>query len=155
MTGRPLLSWLFMLATAGCASSHAALHTLYAASVRTGIASDAPIAGNLYTINLASGTATLVGAIRLPPSKPIGVTGLAVHPASGVIYGITSEQSPNHSRSLVTIDPITANAVLVGQLGMAGSDIAFDSHGNPYLRLPQTGPLGTGDITRAAAIPNR
>src|SRR5258706_1504077 len=153
MTGRPLLSWLFMLATAGCASSHAALHTLYAASVRTGIASDAPIAGNLYTINLASGTATLVGAIRLPPSKPIGVTGMPVHPVSGVIYGITSEQSPNHSRSLFTIDPVRANAALVGQWGMAGSNIAFDSHGTLYMWLPQTGQLGTVDISSAAVTP--
>jgi hypothetical protein len=156
MTGRALLSLLsllFMLITAGCASSQAALHTLYAASVRTGIASDAPIAGNLYTINLASGTATLVGAIRLPPAKPIGVTGMAVHPATGVIYGITSEQSPNHSRSLVTIDPATANATLVGQLGMAGSDIAFDSQGTLYMWLPQTGQLGTVDISSAAVTP--
>src|SRR5258708_34591612 len=153
MAGRTFSSLLFMLITAGCASSQAALHTLYAASVRSGIAADAPIAGNLYTITLASGTATLVGAIRLPPSKPIGVTGMAVHPVTGVIYGITSEQSPNHSRSLVTIDPATATATLIGQLGMAGSDIAFDSNGALYMWLPQSGQLGTVDISSAAVMP--
>jgi hypothetical protein len=153
MTGRALFTLLFAAITAGCASSQAALHTLYAASVRTGIAADAPIAGNLYTVNLASGTATLVGAIRLPNAKPIGVTGMAVHPGSGAIYGITSEQSPNHSRSLITIDPATANASLVGELGVGGSDIAFDSHGTLYMWLPQTSQLGTVDVSNAGVAP--
>src|SRR5512141_2825081 len=93
----------------------AAVHTLYAASVRSGgLDADVPIAGNLYTVNLANGTATLVGAIRLPDAQPIGVTGMAVHPVTGVFYGITSEQSPNQPRSLVTIDPATGNAMVVG-----------------------------------------
>ena len=35
------------------------------------IPGDVAIAGNLYTINLANGTATLVGAIRLPGGKPL------------------------------------------------------------------------------------
>src|SRR3954471_17237780 len=109
--------------------ANAALHTLYAASVRSGAVArnDVPIAGNLYTINLANGTATLVGSIRLAGGKPIGVTGMAVHPSDGTIFGITSEQSPNSARSLVTIDPATGAATLVGELGVAGSYIAFDS----------------------------
>ena len=130
-----------------------AIHQLFAASVRSGIALDAPIAGNLYAVNLANGTATLVGAIRLPGSKPIGVTGMAVHPATGVLYGITSEQSPNHPRSLVTIDPTSGAATLVGDLGSIGSDIAFDAKGTLYVWLPGTSQLGTVNLSNASVAP--
>src|SRR5262245_27642449 len=105
MKGRAFLALLFLAFAAASWTARAAVHTLYAASVRSGLGAEGPIAGNLYTVNLANGTATLVGAIRLGGSKPIGVTGMAVHPKSGVIYGITSEQSPNAPRALVTIDP--------------------------------------------------
>ncbi|MBC8023762.1 MAG: hypothetical protein H7Y14_11615 [Burkholderiales bacterium] len=141
-----VLSW--------AASAQSALHTLYAASVRSGgVATDSRIAGNLYTINLANGTATLVGAIRLSGSKPIGVTGLAVHPTNGTLFGITSEQSPNIPRSLVTIDPKTGAAKLVGELGVVGSDIAFDAKGTLYMWLPGTTQLGTVDPSSGAVVP--
>jgi hypothetical protein len=131
----------------------AALHTLYAASVRSAVSGDAPIAGNLYTVNLANGTASLVGAIRLPGSKPIGVTGMAVHPTTGVLFGITSEQSPNSPRALVTIDPTSGAATLVGDLGMGGSDIAFDPKGTLYVWLPGTTQLGTVNLSNAQVSP--
>jgi hypothetical protein len=134
-------------------AAHAAPHTLYAASVRSGITPDAPIAGNLYVVNLANGTASLVGAIRLPGSKPIGVTGMAIHPSTGVLYGITSEQSPNSPRSLVTIDQTSGAASLVGDLGAAGSDIAFDSKGTLFVWLPGTSQLGTVNTSNAAVSP--
>jgi hypothetical protein len=137
------------------ALAHAAIHTLYAASVRSGAVArgDVPIAGNLYTINLANGTASLVGAIRLPGSKPIGVTGMAVHPSDGTIYGITSEQSPNSPRSLVTIDPASGAATFVGELGAVGSDIAFDAKGTLYMWLPSTSQLGTVNTSSGAVSP--
>ena len=131
----------------------AAPHVLYAASVRSGLSLGAPIAGNLYIVNLANGTASLVGAIRLPGSKPIGVTGMAFHPTSDVLYGITSELSPNHPRSLVTIDPASGAASLVGDLGMVGSDIAFDSKGTLFAWLPGTSQLGTVNISNATVTP--
>jgi hypothetical protein len=134
----------------------AAVHTLYAASVRSGggiARNDVPIAGNLYTINLASGTATLVGSMRLAGGKPIGVTGMAAHPSEGTIFGITAEQSPNSPRSLVTIDPATGNATLVGDLGVAGSDIAFDPKGTLYMWLPGTSQLGIVNTSSAAVTP--
>jgi hypothetical protein len=134
----------------------AAVHTLYAASVRSGGVAgvgDVPIAGNLYTINLASGTATLVGAIRMAGGKPLGVTGMAAHPTDGTLYGITSEQSPNHPRSLVTIDPKSGAATLVGDLGAVGSDIAFNSKGTLYVWLPATSQLGIVNTSSAAVTP--
>ena len=155
MTGRYKL-FLRILAVALAAwftGAGAALHTLYAASVRSGIAPDSPIAGNLYVVNLSNGTASLVGAIRLPGSKPIGVTGMAVHPSTGVLYGITSEQSPNHPRALVTIDQTSGAASIVGDLGVAGSDIAFDVKGTLHVWLPVTSQLGTVNLSNATVAP--
>src|SRR5260221_8883468 len=144
---------LIVVAGLGAADVAAAVHTLYAASVRSGLALDAPIAGNLYAVNLANGTATLVGAIRLPGSKPIGVTGMAAHPSPAAPYGIPSEQSPNHPRSLVTIDPTSGAATLVGDLGMIGSDIAFDAKGTLYVWLPATSQLGAVNTSSAVVSP--
>ena len=154
MLARPLRFFLAILLLCPVLG-HAAAQTLYAASVRSGgvARGDVPIAGNLYTINLANGTATLVGAIRLPGGKPIGVTGMAAHPSNGTLFGITSEQSPNNPRALVTIDPATATATLVGELGVAGSDIAFDSKGTLYVWLPATSQIGTVNTSTAAVAP--
>ena len=153
MTGRRLISILVAAMALGCPGAGAALHTLYAASVRTAVSADAPIAGNLYTVNLANGTATLVGAIRLPGSKSIGVTGLAAHPTSGVLYGITSEKSPNSPHALVTIDPASGAAELVGDLRFVGSDISFDSKGTLFVWLPATSQLGTVNLSDATVSP--
>jgi len=146
------LASAWLLAAAPAAS--AAVYTLYAASVRSGgINSDVPVAGNLYSVNLASGNATLIGAIRLPGSKAIGVTGMAFHPQTGELYGITSEQSPNSPSSLVKIDPASGAATLVGDLGTMGSDIAFDSKGTLYVWLPSTSRLGMVNIETAVVTP--
>jgi streptogramin lyase len=149
------LVFLMFVASLLALPAGAAVHTLYAASVRTGVVAqgEAPIAGNLYSINLANGTATLVGAIRLPGGKPIGVTGMAAHPNTGTLFGITSEQSPNHPRALVTIDVTTGAATLVGDLGVTGSDIAFDSKGTLYVWLPATTQLGIVDQSTGAVTP--
>ncbi|HUQ28100.1 MAG TPA: hypothetical protein VM051_05880 [Usitatibacter sp.] len=154
MISRTCSSFLAALLLAP-ALAHAAIHTLYAASVRSGgvARGDVAIAGNLYTINLANGTATLVGAIRLPGGKPIGVTGMAAHPADSRLYGITSEQSPNNPRSLVTIDATSGAATLVGELGAVGSDIAFDSKGTLYMWLPGTSQLGIVNTSSGAVTP--
>jgi len=146
---------LFFLALAFAAPLASAQQKLYAASVRSAPSArgDVPIAGNLYSVNLATSTATLIGAIRLPGGRPIGVTGLAAHPKSGVLYGITSEQSPNNPRSLVTIDPASGVATMVGELGTAGSDIAFDLKGTLFMWLPATSQLGIVDPSSAAVSP--
>jgi DNA-binding beta-propeller fold protein YncE len=150
MNGRAILSIvaaaLFSLAFA----ARGQVHTLYAASVRSGGANaDVPIAGNLYSVNLANGAATLIGAIRLPSAKPVGVTGMAFHPQSGILYGITSELSPNSPHSLVTIDATSGAATLVGDLNLVGSDLAFDSKGTLYVWMQATSQLGTVDVTSA------
>jgi hypothetical protein len=133
------------------AVGHAA-DILYAASVR-GPAADGThlIAGNLYTIDPASGVATLVGGLRTRAAQPISVTGLGDHPKTGVLYGITTDSSPNHRRTLVTIDPTTAEANVVGRLGASGSDIAFDREGRLYVWIRSTSQIGTIDLESGQA----
>ncbi|HXF79595.1 MAG TPA: hypothetical protein VN598_12075 [Usitatibacter sp.] len=132
-------------------SANAAAPSLYVASVRSGgVNTDAPISGNLYTVNLSSGASQLVGAIRLPGSRAVGVAGLSFHPKSGVLYGITSEQSPNEPHSLVTIDPDTGAATLIGDLGYIASDASFNSKGTLYVWLQTTSQLGTVDLATGA-----
>ena len=154
MNGRTIVSIVAAALLTLAFSARAQLHTLYAASVRTGgSGTDVPIAGNLYTVNLANGQATLIGAIRLAGAKSIGVTGMAFHPGTGVLYGITSELSPNSPHSLVTIDPATGAATLVGDLGTVGSDVAFDAKGTLYLWMQSTSQLGTVDVSSATVSP--
>jgi hypothetical protein len=129
-------------------------HTLYAASVRSGgTNADIPIAGNLYTVNLANGQAALIGAIRLSGGKAIGVTGMAFHPQTNVLYGITSAQSPNVPNSLVTIDANSGVATLVGELRTVGSDLSFDAKGVLYVWMQTTSQLGMVDISTAKVTP--
>ena len=152
-----LRAFLVLAAAAAlcCGEARAVGHTLYAASVRSGAGQQdnkSAVAGNLYTINLANGNASLVGPIRCE-GKHIGVTGMAWHPTSGELYGITAEQSPNYPHCLIVIDPATGNSKLVGDLGVHGSDIAFDSKGTLYIWLPATGRLGTVNLSTAQITP--
>lgn len=131
--------------------AHGAGQQLYVASVRSGaVNTEAPISGNLYTVNLSSGASQLVGAIRLPGSRAVGVAGLSFHPKTGVLYGVTSEQSPNEPHSLVTIDSETGAATLIGDLGYIASDASFDSKGTLFVWLQTTSQIGTVDLATGA-----
>jgi hypothetical protein len=101
--------------------------------------------GQLFTVDPATGVATLVGDIT-DSNGPIGITGLAFNPNNGVLYGVTGNNSPNDLRSLVTIDTSTGQATLIGSLGGApATDISFDSSGVLY------GWLG-GSVNKLATI---
>src|SRR6185436_15142282 len=84
--------------------------------------------GSLFLVELPAGTVSPVGAINLE-GLPIMVGGFAIHPKSGVLYGLTSEKSPNRPKALVVVDTKTAAATVVGDLGVVASDIAFDADG--------------------------
>ena len=153
MTGRTPLRMLVGLATLlFCAAAGA--QSLYTTSVRT-FASGGhdKVVGSLYAVNLADASAKLVAPIRLGGQTAVGITGLAVHPATGVFYGITSPLSPVNPRSLVTLDVATGDADLIGAIGAAGSDIAFDAKGTLYVWLPATSQLGIVDLATAAVKP--
>lgn len=89
------------------------------------------IDGSLYTVDPTTAVATLVGPILIG-AAPVGITGLAFHPATGVLYGATSNDGGNPEHALVTIDPFSGAATLVGDLGVPVGDIAFDSSGTLF-----------------------
>lgn len=106
----------------------------------------APVAGSLYRIEPETAAHAMVGAVRMDGREPIGVTGLAIHPASGVLYGITAANSPSHPNSLVTINIANGDATLVGSLGVAATDIAFDRAGTLFTWLRDTSQMATLDL---------
>lgn len=117
-----LAKWFTFLLAAVIATTAAHAQTLYSA---TGGNANS----NLNIINPATGAlVTVVG--------PIGfaVTGLAVHPSTGVLYGVTSGQSPSNPRSLITINKTTGAGTLVGALGLNNpvADITFNPSGTLF-----------------------
>lgn len=127
--------------------------TLYAATVRTGAGGSDTISGSLYVVNLGSGSATFIAPIRINGNTPIGVTGMAAHPSTGIMYGITSPLSAAHPQSLVSLDPNTGNATLIGDLRFPGSDIAFNKAGILFTWLPATSQLGIVNLNTGAVTP--
>ena len=66
---------------------------------------------------------------------PIGfdfVTGIAFHPTTGVLYGVTSGSEFSFGGDLITIDLNTGAGTLIGFHNALISDIAFDSTGTLY-----------------------
>jgi hypothetical protein len=124
---------------------------MYVATLRDNVADE--VGGALYSVDLTDHHSSLVAPVRLGGALPIGLTGLAVHPKTGVFYGITGGVSPNLPKSLVTIDPRTGNATLVGKLGLAGADIRFDEKGTLYVWLIDRNCLGVVDLGTGAAKP--
>jgi len=152
MTRRIAVAVLAIAASLACAAAQA--QTLYAASLRSfANAGSQIVVGNLFTINLANSRARLVAPIRLEGDTAVGITGLAVHPATGVFYGITSGLSPEHPISLVRIDPSNGIATLIGRLTYPGSDISFDPLGTLYIWLPQTRQVGIVNLADGTVTP--
>ncbi|HUP97649.1 MAG TPA: hypothetical protein VM073_06905 [Usitatibacter sp.] len=143
-----------MFAIASLWSSVVEAQKLYAASVRTIADGGAgSVGGSLYTVALATGSAEFVAPIRLNGSSPLGITGLAVHPDSGMFYGITSPLSRSNPLSLVTIDPATGNATMIGSLRRVASDISFTRAGILFAWLPETSQLGVVNIETGGVTP--
>ena len=132
----------------------AAAQTLYAASVRSlTTAGGQGVAGSLYTVNLGTGSPTFVAPVRLNGASPIGLTGMAAHPQTGVFYAITSPLSTSQGQSLVTLDVATGNAVLIGELRHAASDLSFNRAGILFAWLTGTSQLGIVNLTTGAVTP--
>ena len=86
---------------------------------------------------------------------PIGfaVTGLAVHPTTGVLYGPTGNQSPTAPGTLITIDKATGQGTVVGAFGIASqtmADLTFTRDGTLYGWLVPGDDLHTIDVTTGA-----
>jgi hypothetical protein len=148
---------LAALALALALAMPAAAQTLYAVSVRT--YSDPGyhgVEGNLYTVDPENAATNLVTSLNVSGKTPVGLDGLAIHPRTGVFYGITAPTSAVIPRSLVILDPATGNVTPVGELSQVGSDIDFDPDGTLYMWLPDTRQVGivnldTGQVTTKGA----
>jgi hypothetical protein len=127
---------------------------LYAVSVRT--YSDVGykgVEGNLYDVVPESAVTTLRTSITLDGVVSVGLDGLAIHPRTGVFYGITAPTSAVIPRSLVKLDVETGRVSLIGDLGYPGSDIGFDEDGTLFIWLPDTRQLGTVNLDTGAVTP--
>jgi hypothetical protein len=136
----------------GILSGAAGGQQLYASSARTLVEGGGPdvIGGSLFAVDLSTGSAKLIAPIRLNGDSPLGITGLAAHPATGVIYGITSTLSRTNPLSLVTIDPATGDARMIGPLRRTCSDIAFSRAGILFAWLPTSQQLGIVNLETGA-----
>ena len=110
-------------------------------------------AGSLYTINPATGAATLVHALvgASNASLTYGVNGLAFQPGTGSLYASTSPDSPNSGDGLVAINPATGQVTVIGPTGTGYpyTNIAFAPNGTLYGWL-----VGSGGATVSAATIN-
>ncbi|HEX7606839.1 MAG TPA: hypothetical protein VF348_09035, partial [Usitatibacter sp.] len=128
--------------------------TLYVATIRDYSSTETEgLGGGLYSVDPATGKSSLIARLRIGGVIPIGLTGLAIHPKTGVFYGITAGLSSQIPRSLVTVDPKTGSTTLVGNLNHAGSDIRFDAKGTLYVWLNEEARVATVDLGTGAATP--
>lgn len=87
-----------------------------------------------HTIDAFSGVDTVVGAFAFDPAAFTcnGITGLAVQPGTGTVFGIAKTTSSGTSRRLVTVN-FTANTLTdVGDMGARFSSLAFSPTGVLY-----------------------
>ena len=122
-------------------------------------------AATLYGANGAGGNPSSLlildpatGAV-ISTVGPIGfaVTGLAVHPVTGVMYGSTSQLSATAPRSLIRVDKTTGQGTLIGSFNAPNhtmADLTFGPDGTlygwaePTLDDLHTINLTTGQATR-------
>ena len=122
--------WIMALAAyafvAGCGDSHGPhVFRLLAADGQGGNLS------NLYTLDPATGAVkSTIGAIGF------AVTGLAVDPKTGTLYGVTGASDPSSPGFLITINKTTGAGAIVGDLFPTNTspvaDITFTSDGTLY-----------------------
>ena len=109
-----------------------------AASILYGATGSNAVGGRLYILNPVDGSViTDIGALMTVSGAPVGLTGLAFHPTTGVLYGSTANNSPTFGDGrLVIVDPATAIVTSVGLYGadVTGSvtDLAFTAAGDLF-----------------------
>ncbi len=116
----PILIWL--VAVAGTVAPRADADVMYAVDGADFNPS------SLHKLNATTGA-------LLDTIGPIGfnhVTGIAFHPTTGLMYGVTSGSGGFAGGDLITIDLNTGAGTLIGFHNAVISDIAFDSTGTLY-----------------------
>ncbi len=130
---RSLLVPLVLFAAALTYPSAASADTLYAATGQGGSAS------SLYTLNSSTGAATLVAPITIGATQVTHLSGLAVDPTDGTMYGFANSEfcceTGFDDGTLMTINKATGAATVIGTIGgveLRASDITFDRFGTLY-----------------------
>ena len=118
-------------------------------------------ASSLYELDPSNGDVRKVAEIRIGSTQVNHVSGLAVHPSTGVLYGFINRQDqvdcdvdPQGPGTLITIDKITGAATVVGSMGAAAivaPDISFDPFGTLYAWNRVDEDLYTLDTTTGTA----
>jgi hypothetical protein len=100
-------------------------------------------AGELFILNPATGAMIQdIGPLNDISSLNYPITGLAMNPITGVLYGSTGNSTPGTEARLVTINPTTAQVTLIGSFNAGPvntggtpstmADLAFDAAGNLF-----------------------
>jgi hypothetical protein len=100
---------------------------------------------DLYRLDPTTGAVTSIG-----PTGGYALTGLAVHPTTDVLYGVTTPNSPTSPESLVTLSVTTGAATLVGEMSNTVADITFASDGRLFGWSESTDDLVRIDIATGA-----
>lgn len=101
--------------------------------------------GHLYRVDLDTGASTFVGRI-LVDTQPVGLTAMAFHPKTNVLYAVTVGINDASRARLLTVDPGTAEARVIGRLTQPLSDISFDPTGQLYGWSANTGQLALVEV---------
>jgi len=144
------------LAAGGLASAATAAPVLYGATGADSTDTSPPPVSKLYSIDPANGAATAIGSIGS------AVTGLAVDPTSGTLYGVTADvERAGTPRQLLSINPATGAGTVVGSIGANEiEDIAFNSAGQLYgwntvgdslARISKTAPVSVTSVGPSGA----
>lgn len=128
---------ILSLLTVMLASARADVEVLW------GVTGVAGASATLYAINPATGA--IVGQRA---TGTTGLSGIAVHPITKVIYATDSNQGSG-TRNLYRIDPFTGATTVIGELGFPVADTAFRADGVLYAWRPQTNRLYTINLTTA------
>lgn len=135
-------------------AARAAETQLYATAIRMHYEDgQARVECNLYRVDPATGASALVAPVRLGETQSVAIVSLAIHPATGTMYGVTAGLSARIPRSLVTIDPVTGDVKVIGALGEVASDLSFAHDGTLYAWLPERSRLARVDLGTGHATP--
>lgn len=102
--------------------------------------------GHLYRVDVEGGATKFIGRILVDGTQPVGIAAMAFHPRTNVLYGITVGVNDAKRASLLTIDPMNAEARVVARLSKPLSDISFAPDGRLFGWTLNTGQLALVDL---------
>jgi hypothetical protein len=137
-----------ILLLAACAAGAAFAADVFVATMRAPSGSNEK-GGHLYRVDLASGKSKFVGRILVDGTQPAGLSAMAFHPRTNVLYGITMGINDANRAALLTIDPASGVARVVGRLTRPLTDISFDPVGRLFGWTANTGQLAFIDVNTA------